>query len=81
MLLTGVPVVLKPDNEVDEASIRETISKFGTKWIEFYNSETTSESSTTMKEVHQALALVAAIGCPQVIADLIDNIQGMEVQT
>lgn len=74
MLLTIDPVLADSNNHSDETLIWETISNFGDEWGQFYNSNIATPGATA-EDIYRVLGMVAAIGCPQVMADLVDTLQ------
>ena len=59
---------------LNQDMIAEKISRFGAEWTRFYRDQVDSQRRTP-EDVHLILALVSAVGCPQVMADLTDMLR------
>ena len=58
----------------DKDTIAEKISRFGAEWTQFYRDQVDFQGRTP-EDMHLILALVSAVGCPQVMADLSDMLR------
>jgi len=72
----GIPVA-ESDCALNEVTIAEKISRFSAEWAQFYRDQLASQGITP-NDMHHILALVSAVGCPQVMADLTDMLQDTE---
>lgn len=62
------------DHVLDKDKIAGKISRFGAEWTQFYRDQVDSQRGTP-ERIHFILALVSAVGCPQVMADLTDMLR------
>lgn len=62
------------DCVLNKDTIAEKISGFSAEWTQFYRDQVDSQRRTP-KDMHFILALVSAVGCPQVMADLTDMLR------
>lgn len=59
---------------LNKDTIAEKISGFSAEWTQFYQDQVDSQLETP-EDMHLILALVSAVGCPQVMADLTDMLR------
>jgi len=59
---------------LNKDTIAEKISGFSADWTQFYRDQVDSQLRTP-EDMHLILALVSAVGCPQVMADLTDMLR------
>jgi len=59
---------------LNKDTIAEKISRFGAEWTQYYRDQVDSQLRTP-EDMYLILALVSAVGCPQVMADLTDMLR------